>query len=169
MNIRELDGKLIMPKTGRMLSLTPYQEEIIENLMNTSQNIYYRTRMGNSTALIYYFIMMLKNKENYKICYVSSDIATSDKTRFDFEKYLQYNLKYINDNYYSEKDSVKFETGSSVTFVTAGQLEDALMGRASMKSKFDKVICENYVFSRSVEADITRFFNQDIQYLLENS
>lgn len=169
MNIRELDGKLVMPKTGRMLSLTPYQEEIIENLMNTSQNIYYRTRMGNSTALIYYFIMMLKNNENYKICYVSSDITSSDKTRFDFEKYLHYNLKYINNNYYSEKDNVEFETGSSVTFYTANQLLEYLNGRNNINTKFDKIICENYVFGRNEEIDLKQVFKQDIQYLLENS
>lgn len=168
MNIRDLDGKLTMPKTGKVLTLSPYQEEIINNLRSSNQNIYYRTRMGNSTALIYYLIWSIINNENYKICYIANTPETRNKTQMDFEKYLQYNLKVVNDNYYSEKDGIRIDNDSAIEFYTAERVLEALNERAQIKTKFDKVICENYVFSMSEEKDLKKLFNNDIQYLLEN-
>lgn len=168
MNIRELDGKLIMPKTGKVLTLSPYQEEIINNLYNSNQNIYYRTRMGNSTALIYFLILIMKNINNYKICYIANNDETKNKTEMDFEKYLQYNLKLINDTYIAEENTIGLDNDSNVTFYTANKVSEALKERASIKTKFDKIICENYVFSSSEEKELQKLFKTDIQYLLEN-
>lgn len=168
MNIRELDGKLIMPKTGKVLTLSPYQEEIINNLYNSNQNIYYRTRMGNSTALIYFLILIMKNINNYKICYIANNDETKNKTEMDFEKYLQYNLKLINDTYIAEENTIGLDNDSNVTFYTANKVSEALKERTSIKTKFDKIICENYVFSSSEEKELQKLFKTDIQYLLEN-
>jgi Xaa-Pro aminopeptidase len=168
MNIRELDGKLVMPKTGKVLTLSPYQEEIINNLYNSNQNIYYRTRMGNSTALIYFLILVMKNIANYKICYIANNDETKNKTESDFEKYLQYNLKLINDTYIAEENTIGLDNDSNVTFYTADRVSEALKERASIKTKFDKIICENYVFSSSEEKELQKLFKTDIQYLLEN-
>lgn len=168
MNIRELDGKLVMPKTGKVLTLSPYQEEIINSLYKSNQNIYYRTRMGNSTALIYFLILSMKNNENYKICYIANNEETKNKTQSDFEKYLQYNLKLINNTYIAEYNNIRLKNNSNVTFYTAYKVSEALKERASIKTKFDKIICENYVFSSDEEKELQKLFKLDIQYLLEN-
>lgn len=172
-DIKEFDHKLTMPKTGKLLGLSAYQEEIIEHLMYDNQTIFYKTRMGNSTAVIYYIYLNLLMKNNFHICYIGATEELTNKIKNDFELYLRYNLKYIEDRNYTEEDGVYTidSTGSSVTFLNVENVSKALEFNCPIK-KFpdhcDKLIVENYVFASWAEKDLEKFSKTTIQYLLEN-
>lgn len=173
MDIKEFDRKLTMPKTGKLLGLSSYQEEIIEHLLNDTQTINYKTRMGNSTAVIYYLFLMLLKNENFNVCYIGASEELVNKIKHDFEMYLRYNLKFIEDhNYLDEGNRITIEcTKSSVTFLTKDRILSGLEFGELIRdfpSGCSKTICENYVFSSSDEKLIERKGNTKVQYLLEN-
>jgi len=162
MNINEYNGKFTMPKTGRKLNLSIYQEEIIDDLIEGHKTIYYRSRMGNSTAMIFFMFVSMLEHPKYKICYIGANEEQVNKFKDDFEKYLAYNLKFMNERtYYSDNDgNISLENESNIDFYTASQVNKA--------GTYDKVICENYVFSSSEEKQLEDKLNTNIQYVLEN-
>lgn len=173
LDIKEFDRKLTMPKTGKLLGLSAYQEEIINHLMNDCQTINYRTRMGNSTAVIYYLLLNLILNKDFHVCYIGGSEEIINKIKNDFEMYLRYNLKFIEDRNYLEENG-KYtigSTGSSVVFITSERVEEALKYGVKLKdlpSKCSKLICENYVFPSWAEKDLEKQLNSSVQYLLEN-
>lgn len=173
MDIKEFDRKLTMPKTGKLLGLSDYQEDIIQHLLNDNQIISYKTRMGNSTALIYYLFLMLLRKEKFNVCYIGATEELVNKIKHDFEMYLRYNLKFIDDhNYLDEGDKITIEsTGSSISFITKDRIMEGLEFSELVREfplKCSKIICENYVFSSSDEKIIEGKSGTKVQYLLEN-
>ena len=172
-NIKEFDHKLTMPKTGKLLGLSDYQEEIIDHLMFDNQTIYYKARMGNSTAVIYYLFLNLLMRKDFHIVYIAANEESLAKIKKDFELYLSYNLRYIEDRNYSEDGNlISIETtGSSVLFIDSKRIEKYLEFNMPIKEfpkHCDKVMCENYVFPSWAEKELEKSSNCIVQYLLEN-
>jgi len=163
MNFNDYNGKFTMPKTGRKLNLSIYQEEIIDALIEGRQTIYYRSRMGNSTAMIYYLFVSMLETPAYKICYIGSNDESVAKFKEDFEKYLSYNLSFLTDKTYytDDKGNISFDNESIIEFYTPDTINKAA-------SDYNKVICENYVFQSNDEKQLEAKLNKNIQYVLEN-